>query len=734
MIPYPQGAHPLAEENSLVRTFLAGLPRTYAVVFYSTDVRFGWAMLGLSLLVPRIGVAGLAGVALAALAAWILGLDRGSIRNGFLLFNPLLSCSAVALLAWTSGWSLPVTLLLWAAAAVCSMMLTFAMQGWIGSRVGISVQSLPSVIVVALLHYAGMGSTGMPWVLPGFSWTQADLLVMPGFLRAFFRAFAAMVFQGSDLTGVLVYLAFVLSSPLGGLMATIGYAVGATTLHLLGLPVGVEGTGWCGYNFLLAGVALGAGYHVPNKASLALAAVGAALTALFAVALSVLLGMLAVSPGALPYNLVVLGTMAALRLTSRPGPLLVSPWTALQPEGVARLVQITRLRFPDFHKPALFLPCAGETVITQGFDGRITHRGPWRYALDFEAPGDAGSWGVGDGQLQSFTIFGAPVYAPLTGVVVAVESRVPDNAVGHNNPEANWGNHVILRSDAGVHVMLAHFQQETVVVYVGLRVAAGTYLGKCGNSGRSPVPHLHVHVQFGPHLGAPTLPFVLKHYVERPAAGGESVYQLSGVPRESTVIRPARPSAALHACFSGWLPGSYHYQIGDTVEIIRLDFDESGRFRMESGLHRERLTLFLAEGVLYADPFEGRVNGVLALLSIVLARVPCIDDPEVAWHDVVAAAPFLHGARRIFHDLCDPFLQVAVLPYRYAASPADEGFQITAKLGPTRWRNHSTPEILTSRIRGRGGVAAIDGMSCGGKPIRVRLIRYEPNGEDCPTR
>ena len=565
--------------------------------------------------------------------------------------------------------------------------------------------------------------------MPGGAWLQVDLLAMPGFMRAFFRAFAAMVFQGSDLTGVLVYLAFVMSSPLGGLMATVGYAAGAAALWLLGLPVGVEGTTWCGYDFLLAGVALGAGYHVPNKASLALAAAGAALTAVVAVAASVLLGMLALSPGALPYNLVVLGTMAALRLRTRTGGLLASPWTALQPEGVARLVQITRLRFPDFFQTALFLPCAGETVITQGFNGRITHKGAWRHALDFEMPGGAGSWHAGDGQLAGFAIFGAPVYAPLTGVVLAMENGVPDNPVGQNNPEANWGNHVILRSDAGAHVMLAHFLQDSVAVVAGQRVAAGAYLGKCGNSGRSPVPHLHVHVQNGPHPGAPTLPFVIKHYVERPATGGETIYQLSGVPVESAVIRPARPSPALHACFSGWLPGTYHYQLGDSMEIIRLDFDESGRFRLESPTHRERLTLFLSEGVLYADPFEGRVNGMLALLSIVLARVPCIDDPGVVWHDVVAAAPFLHGARRVIHDLCDPFLQVAVLPYRYAVRHLDEGFHITASLRPTRWRKRTTPDNLTAAIRGRNAVTAIDGNTCGGQPIRARLVHYEPTGE-----
>ncbi len=728
MIPFPQSAHRISDENSLARSLVAALPRAYAVVFYSTDLRFGWAMLVLSLCVPQVGLPGLAGVVFAAVVAWVLGFDRAGIRSGFLLFNPLLSCSAVALLGWTSGWPLAVTASLWAAAAVCSMMLTSAMQGWIGTRSGLSVQSLPSVIVVALLHYAGMGSAGAGWVVIEPSWTQVDLPELPGLLRGFFRAFAAMVFQSSDVVGMLVYLAFVLSSPLGGSMATVGFFAGVGTLHLLGLPVGAEETSWCGYNFLLAGIALGAGYHVPNRSSVLLAAAGAAVTAMIAIALASMLGGSTLGPGALPYNLVVLGAMASLRLVARPGGLLASPWTTLQPEGVARLVQINRLRFPDFHKPALFLPCAGETVVTQGFDGKITHRGAWRHALDFEAPGAAGSWDAGSGNLHEFAIFGAPVYAPLTGTVVAVENQVPDNPVGHNNPESNWGNHVILRSDMGLHVMLAHFLQGSITVAAGQRVTAGTFLGSCGNSGRSPVPHLHLHAQDGPRSGAPTLPFVLKHYVERAAAGGPPTYRLSGVPRESTVLRPAQPSAELHACFTGWLPGIYHFDNDGTEETVQLDFDEAGRFRLTSAHFHERLVLYLSEGVLYADPFIGRRSGVLSLLSIVLARVPCIEDPSVVWHDVVAAAPFLRGSRRLLHDVCDPFLNAAVLPYQYALSPDGAGFRITAELGKTNWRDNGTPKRLEAKIKGRSAVVAIDGETCGRRRIRVRLKGYHLAG------
>lgn len=725
MIPFPQNVPAASDGGSLARSLPAALPRTYAVVFYSTDVRFGWALLGLSLLVPQVGLAGLSGVLLAAVAAWALGLDRALIRSGFLLFNPLLSCSALMLMAINSGWSYSGTALVLVAASLGSMMLTSGLQGWITSRMGLSVQSLPSVVITALLHHVGMAALGSGWSLPEPLWTQVELRWMPEFLRAFFHAFSAMAFQSSDLVGVMIYVAFVLSSPIGGMMATLGYAVAALTLHLLGLPVDVAGTSWCGFNFLLAGVALGAGYHVPNRSSLLLAAAASAMTALVAVALGMLLGKIGLTPGALPYNLVVLTTMASLRLSVNPAGLLASPWTTLQPEGLARLVQINRLRFPDYHKPALFLPCAGELVVTQGFDGPLTHQGPWRHALDFESPEGAGSWDLGDGSLHAFGIFGRAVHAPMDGSVVAVERLVPDNLPGRNNPESNWGNHVILRSDFGHHVMLSHFLCDSIVVEPGQRVKAGAFLGSCGNSGRSPVPHLHVHVQHGPHVGAPTLPFVMKHYVESGPAGTSPGYRLSGVPSAGTVIRPAVPSPALHGCFTGWLPGRYHYDSGDSTEVVRLDFDESGRFRFESPARRERLSLHLSEGVLYASPFEGHSGGVLSLISIVLARVPCIEDPAVIWQDVVPAAPFLDGGRRLFHDVLDPFLNVAVLPYRYAVASVADGFLITAELEESKWQDRDTPKKLIAEIRGRHAVVSLHGETCGGREIRVRLARYE---------
>ena len=193
MIPFPQGAHRLADEKSLPRSIIAALPRTYAVIFYSTDARFGWAMLALNLLVPWVGVAGLAGVLAAACLAWVLQVDRSWIRSGFALFNPLLACSAVVLAGRVGGWAPGVIVMLWAAAVAFSLLLTVGMQGWIGSRVGLSVQSLPAVLVVCLLHFTGVGSGGQGVAQAAAAASQMDLLAMPEVLRGFFRAFAAMV-------------------------------------------------------------------------------------------------------------------------------------------------------------------------------------------------------------------------------------------------------------------------------------------------------------------------------------------------------------------------------------------------------------------------------------------------------------------------------------------------------------------------------------------------------------
>jgi hypothetical protein len=92
---------------------------------------------------------------------------------------------------------------------------------------------------------------------------------------------------------------------------------------------------------------------------------------------------------------------------------------------------------------------------------------------------------------------GSSIIAPVAGVVVGARDGMPDrpprNRV-YDERERPFGNYVAIDSGRGV-VMLAHLREGSVRVAAGDVISAGTPVGLCGNSGRTTIPHLHIHAQ-----------------------------------------------------------------------------------------------------------------------------------------------------------------------------------------------------------------------------------------------
>ena len=101
-------------------------------------------------------------------------------------------------------------------------------------------------------------------------------------------------------------------------------------------------------------------------------------------------------------------------------------------------------------------------------------------------------------KIQDYYSWGEPVLAPVDGKVFEVENELPDNPLGVKDPTNAMGNHVIIEVTTNCFVYLAHFQKGSVQVKVGQQIRAGETLGKCGNSGNSDGPHIHLHVQNTP--------------------------------------------------------------------------------------------------------------------------------------------------------------------------------------------------------------------------------------------
>ncbi|MCA9566592.1 MAG: M23 family metallopeptidase [Myxococcales bacterium] len=143
------------------------------------------------------------------------------------------------------------------------------------------------------------------------------------------------------------------------------------------------------------------------------------------------------------------------------------------------------------------LPLDGEVIVGWGGDAIATNYHAadaaqrWAYDLLVDPAGH------GSTSLEDYGCYGLPVLAPAAGTVTVARDGLPDQAGGTFVPNyaEPAGNHVALRIGTGTHLVLAHLQPGSVAVAVGDEVEEGQVLGRCGNSGNTSEPHVHVHHQ-----------------------------------------------------------------------------------------------------------------------------------------------------------------------------------------------------------------------------------------------
>jgi hypothetical protein len=93
---------------------------------------------------------------------------------------------------------------------------------------------------------------------------------------------------------------------------------------------------------------------------------------------------------------------------------------------------------------------------------------------------------------QPVSCIGQSVFSPSAGTIESTLDGFPDHAVPNQHPA---GNHVVIKRSAQAYILLAHFSPGTIKIKQGDTVALGQELGKCGNSGQSSIPHVHMNMQ-----------------------------------------------------------------------------------------------------------------------------------------------------------------------------------------------------------------------------------------------
>jgi len=208
------------------------------------------------------------------------------------------------------------------------------------------------------------------------------------------------------------------------------------------------------------------------------------------------------------------------------------------------------------NKTDLHFPLRGAWWAIQGADWSDLHKQEvfsQTYAMDFVKLGADNQFFRNGGQtLADHYSWEQPVYATAGGKVAYVAYDMPDIQPGvppdermfRDDPRRLLGNAVAISHANGEFSYYGSLQQLSVVVNEGAMIRRGTLLGRIGNSGNSPGPHLHFHLAEGPNPFIDQgLPLKFSHF----SAGGQFFDIPTTIPTRMIVIGPTEENGAMGA-------------------------------------------------------------------------------------------------------------------------------------------------------------------------------------------
>ncbi len=700
-----------------------------------------------TMLHPATGLSGLECAALVIVTRKMLSFpDAGGeieIVNG-LLFGMLIGSLYQPSLA-------SITVL--ALGAVLIVLATVCLSDTLSKAWRLPVLGLPyvltSYLMLPIASHLGMAPLIVPPVIPPIAPLAtpfAALLAAPvgDSILNLFAPLGSLYFNGTPIGGLIVFVAFAISSRYLAMLALAASITCTIFLHYFYTPtyssvlaVSALPILIAQMNGVLTAAIIGGLYAVPSIRSIVVALSSGILACLITLFLENTFWSSSFPPVALPF---VLSTYIALIALSslRGGPWLrfwlLSP--ALPEESLERLT-IARARGLDLHSVALRSPVSGSWKIYQGIDGDYTHKNQWRYALDLIQTENNRSYKENGSLLTDYFSYGKAVLAPGWGTVVSLVSNCSDNQPGEVDLVNNWGNYILIQLDNGPYVMLAHLQRGSIRVNVHTRVAPGQLLALCGNSGRSPQPHLHIHVQSQPEIGSTTVPFHFCHVLVT-ALDGQTTYQLNASPKENETIKAPARNAALARALNLNVGRCYEYSTMESSDTRKIEapseqnqasdskkelkyiqikrekltvvLDMNGQFSLETSSSGRAKTNFSASEDLIA--FFGRDNKASLFLDTFVLAVGLtpLAEGNLKWRDKVPVRLLpIPAAIKLLWTLRHPFSPCLDSEYCRTWDSKEMIWIQTAKHELPNWFNYSySTEARISELSGLLSIESFD--------------------------
>jgi urea transporter/murein DD-endopeptidase MepM/ murein hydrolase activator NlpD len=556
-----------------LKLFLEGFLNSYAQVYFSTGKLLAVLLILVTFFDVGAGLSGVIAVVITQLSALSFHFDHKNIREGTYSYNSAMIGVALGIL-----YQLNFSLIIFITVA---SILTFLLTVWFMNQLavkGLPFLSMPFLLVIWLVMLGGNGFSSLDLVAKtNYSliqiypelfyhvtefvgtWPFADVFYM------YFRSLGAILFQYNDLAGILIAVGILFQSRISFVLSLYGFVLGFLFYRYMEADFSQLIYSYIGFNFILTAIALGGFFIVASRRSLFLLVFVIPLIAMIISGTHGLFLFFNLPMYSLPFNITVLLVLYMLNQRAYPGKLHRVLYQHFSAEKNHYKYYNSLERFGNQAFFNISLPIIGFWRIPQGNDGLITHREDYRHALDFDVIDSNNQTYKNEGfEKTDYLCYDLPVISPANGTVVAVVDGIDDNGIGGVNLENNWGNTVVIKHAEYLYSKLSHLKKNSIEVKLNDFVSKGHLIGRCGNSGRSPEPHLHFQMQATPFVGSKTLLYPLGHYLTKE----QEQFKLhsSDIPKEGELVSNITPTSLLSKAF-GFIPG----------QILRWEVNKNGK-------------------------------------------------------------------------------------------------------------------------------------------------------------
>jgi urea transporter len=661
---------------SYVQPVLRSVVFSYSQIFFSKNLYFALILILVTFLDPLTGLAGLFAVLATNFFALVLGFERESIKNGDYGYNSLLVGLGLGILYIPS---IPFFLLI-IVAALSTLIFTVAVAGFL-SKYRLPYLSIPFLLAIWTFILASRNfesltisdrgvytlnelfATGKNTLV--YSYQLLNDLPIPEVVKVYFKSLGAILFQFNMLSGILISIGLIIYSRIAFSLSLFSFILAYYLFKFMGADLNMLSYSYIGFNFILSGIALGAFYLVPSGYAYLWTFLLIPLLIILTASLGSLFYYVQLSIYSLPFNIVVIFFLYALKLRYHPGKLMEVPVQHFQPEANLYHHLTGKRRFRFFRPVSLGLPVFGKWYVSQGYNGTITHRGHWKDAIDLDMRDEEGKTFEKSGMIpENYYCYDKPVLAPADGLLAGILDTVNDNRIGEVDLKNNWGNSIVIRHDEQLYSQVSHLKPGSVRFKEGDRVKKGDILARCGNSGRSPEPHLHFQVQSTPHIGSKTLEYPLSHFISE--KNGILAYHDFDFPEEGTTVQPVEQNRELAGAFH-FLPGmilEFRINDGPGTEVWEIKTDPYNNTFIECRTKKAVAYFVTNDSVFYFTQFKGNRDSLLYYFFLGTWKVVFHTIDNLVIHDEIPLHLYSRSPYRYLNDFIAPVKSLMRVTYQ----------------------------------------------------------------------